>query len=89
MKCIYCGCEMCETEHEMDGCVETFVMECIFCNSKCNTREDSDDVWEEPEPLCDTCGIAMELEDTLDNNTSVYICPECGVTKVLEPPSTT
>ena len=89
MECVYCGHEMCETEHGMDGYVETSVWEGIFCNSVCNIREDSDDVWEEPEPLCDTCSVAMELEDTLDNNISVYICPECSATKVLEPVSTT
>lgn len=84
MKCIYCNTVMDLDAHTMEGDVEIHRYTCPGCNAACMQREDSNDLWDVPEPLCSKCDSYMQVEDVLDNGTIAYVC-ECGNTLVLEP----
>lgn len=85
MRCKYCSSDMELDSKEISCGVEVHSYCCPKCSATCTVKEDSEDSWEEPDPLCEECFDSMVFEETLNDGTLIYSCTVCGSTLVLEP----
>lgn len=82
--CIYCGGKPKFSHTDWTGKLN-YHYNCADCGAIYVHRKDEEGYWEHEKPVCEGCGLEMELHSMYEDKTLAYQCPVCLDMKTYEP----